>query len=60
MQFVNIPPLLLFGLGFFLGTLFSIVALDKIYKEVMKRTIDEIHKQYKRALKILEDKYKNA
>jgi len=39
-----------FGLGFLMGYLISIKALDRVYKEVMGRTIDEIHRQYKKAL----------
>lgn len=54
----NISPILLVGLGFFLGTMFSIIVLDFIYKGIMKRTIDEIHRQYSRALELLENKYK--
>ena len=49
---IEITPILLVGAGFFLGTLFSILTLDYIYKGVMKRAIDEIHRQYKKALKI--------
>lgn len=39
-----------FGLGFVMGYLISIKALDRVYKDVMGRAIDEIHRQYKRAL----------
>lgn len=45
-----IEPILLFGAGVFLGTLVSIITLDRIYKGVMKRALDEIHKNYKIAL----------
>lgn len=40
----------LFGLGFVMGYLVSIKALDRVYKDVMGRAIDEIHRQYKKAL----------
>ena len=54
----ELNKILLFGGGFGAGVLFSIIILDWIYKGIMSRTIDEIHKQYKRALKLMEAKFK--
>jgi hypothetical protein len=39
-----------FGLGFLMGYLISVKTLDRVYKDIMKRTLEEIHRQYKRAL----------
>lgn len=47
---VEMSDIFLFGLGFLMGYLFSIKSLDMVYKEKMKAAIDEIHRQYKRAL----------
>lgn len=49
------PYIFVFGLGFLMGYVLSIVSLDKVYKKIMKRAIDEIHSQYKKILK--EKKY---
>jgi hypothetical protein len=40
----------LFGLGFLMGYLISLKTLDGVYKDIMKRALDEVHRQYKRAL----------
>lgn len=47
-----------FGLGFLMGYLISIKSLDLVYKDIMKRTLDEVHRQYKKALKNVEYKKK--
>ena len=44
----------IFGLGFLLGYFISIKSLDRVYKDVMKRALDEVHRQYKKALGIKE------
>jgi len=54
----DISPILLVGAGFFLGVLFSIGVLDKMYKELMKKALEEVGKQYSRALDIVEGKSK--
>ena len=59
MEPFNIGPILLIGAGFMLGTLFSILILDYIYKGVMKRAIDEIGRQYALALEKI-NKYENS
>lgn len=53
---IDISPILLMGAGFFLGILFSIGILDKMYKELMKRALSEIGRQYSKALDILRGK----
>ena len=58
MEPCELNKLLLFGGGFAFGILFSILVLDWIYKGIMSKTIDEIHRQYKKALKIMEAKFK--
>lgn len=45
------------GLGFGFGIFFTIHFLDKKYKEVMGMALDEIHRQYKRALEIMRKRY---
>ena len=49
----DISPILLVGIGFFLGVLFSIGVLDKMYQELMKIALDEVGRQYSKALDIL-------
>lgn len=49
----DISPILLIGIGFFAGTISSILVLDMVYKGIMKKTLDEIGRQYSRALDIL-------
>ena len=46
----EISPILLIGLGFFLGTVCSIFVLDMVYKGIMKKALDEVGRQYSRAL----------
>lgn len=53
----SLKTIILIGLGFGGGCLFSILVLDKIYKDIMKRTIEEIHCQYCRALEIMRRQY---
>ena len=53
----DISPILLIGAGFFLGILFSIGVLDKMYKELMKRALDEVGRQYSRALGALKKRF---
>jgi hypothetical protein len=55
MEPVNVGPILLVGAGFFLGTLFSILILDYIYKGIMKNAIEEIWQQYNAALEKIKD-----
>ena len=54
----DISPILLIGMGFFGGTVFSIILLDMIYKGVMKRALDEVGRQYLRALEIMKERFK--
>jgi len=54
----DISPILLIGMGFFAGTVFSIILLDMIYKGVMKRALDEVGRQYTRALDIMKERFK--
>jgi len=49
----DISPILLIGAGFFLGILFSINVLDKMYKGLMKKALDEVDRQYSRALDMI-------
>jgi hypothetical protein len=51
----DISPILLVGIGFFLGTVCSIFVLDMVYKRQMKRALDEIGKQYSIALDIIKN-----
>jgi len=39
------------GLGFIFGFLFAIATMQWFYKRLLKEVIDEIHRQYKIALK---------
>ena len=39
------------GIGFILGILFGIPFLDQMYKNSLKKTIDEVAKQYSYILK---------
>lgn len=57
---VDISPILLMGAGFFLGILFSIGVLDKMYKELMKRALSEVGRQYNKALDIIKGKKNNT
>lgn len=54
----DISPILLIGIGFFLGTVCSIFVLDMVYKGLMKRALDEIGRQYSRALDIIKNRSK--
>lgn len=45
------------GIGFGSGLYFSIFILDKQYKKVMHNAINEIHRQYNNALKIMRKQY---
>ncbi len=58
MDACGINKILLFGGGCALGALLSIMVMDYIYKGQMKRAIDEIHRQYKRALDIIQKRNK--
>ena len=49
----TIQKLLLFGGGFALGTVFSILIMDYIYKGQLKRALDEVHRQYSRAIDLM-------
>ena len=49
----EINVIFLIGIGFFLGILFSIGVLDKMYQELMKIALDEVGRQYSKALDIL-------
>jgi hypothetical protein len=50
MELASGKEIFLFGLGFLLGYFVSLRSLDMVYKDIMKRTLDEIHRQYKGAL----------
>lgn len=41
---------MVFIAGFGIGFYFSVWMLDRFYRELMGRVIDEIHRNYKRAL----------
>ncbi len=53
----DISPILLIGIGFFAGTISSILVLDMVYKGIMKRALDEIGRQYSRALDIMKKRF---
>ena len=53
----DISPILLIGIGFFAGTLSSVLVLDMVYKGLMKRALDEIGRQYSRALDIMKKRF---
>lgn len=59
MSINELNPYVLVGMGFAFGTLFSILVLDRIYKEIMKKALDEIHSCYKKALEKMKEKYEN-
>ena len=53
-----ISSILLVGIGFFMGLMLSILLLDMLYKELMKKALDEVGRQYKTALDIVERRAK--
>jgi hypothetical protein len=54
----DISPILLIGIGFFAGTVSSILVLDMVYKGLMKRALDEVGRQYSRALDMIKNRSK--
>ena len=52
----EINVIFLIGIGFFLGILFSIGVLDKMYKELMKIALEEVGRKYSEALDMLQEK----
>ena len=52
----EINVIFLIGIGFFLGILFSIGVLDKMYKELMKIALEEVGRKYSEALGMLQEK----